>query len=265
MEKKNTILWQQILVVASYVAMLVVNFLSNALPINGVTTQEISEKYANLFAPAGYTFAIWGVVYLLLGLYILFQFGVFKKHAIPSERLFSINNWFILLNLLNIAWVFAWHYDLILLSTIIILAMLVCLIVINLLINKLPLTLQQKLFVKVPFGVYFAWLTVATVANITTLLTYFNWNGFGLPNEVWMVIILIVVTIISVLTTLKLNCPAYALTIIWALVGILVQHLTTYNGQYLSVMVTTLLAIAIMLLTLVYLLFKNRNQLKATK
>lgn len=117
-------------VAIGYVAMVYVNYLANALPINGVTTGAASDKYGNLFTPAGITFAIWGVIYLLLLAYTLYQFGVWQKDKQPDrERLFArINPYFLLTSVANITWIFSWHYGIIWLSVLIMLMLLILLI-----------------------------------------------------------------------------------------------------------------------------------------
>lgn len=258
MERK--LFLQKILVLGTYLAMIVVNMLANILPINQ-TTGEVSQKYNNLFVPAGYTFMIWGVIYILLAIYILYLFGVFKKVSVPLEKLVGINNLFIFTNLLNALWIFAWHYELIPFSVVVMLGLLVCLILINLQIKKLDLSCAQKWFIAVPFAVYLAWVCVAAVANISAMLVYFNFGGLGLSASAWTVAVLIILTVIATLTTLRLESFAYAITIIWALVGLLVQQIVVYDSQYVVVIVTIIGAIIVMCLTMLYLL-KTQHQTK---
>ncbi len=79
----------------SFVLMLVMNVLATTLPINGQATNEVSDRYDTLFAPIGFTFAIWGVIYLLLGVYTVVQF------VADNELIRKITPWFIASNLLN--------------------------------------------------------------------------------------------------------------------------------------------------------------------
>ena len=74
------------LVAVTYLSMVTANVLANTLPINGVRTGEVSQAYPNLFAPAGYAFSIWSVIYLLLGLHVLYQFGLFRGGPPSSDR-----------------------------------------------------------------------------------------------------------------------------------------------------------------------------------
>lgn len=137
----------------AYVAMVAVNFMANGLPINGRTTGDISGAYENLFAPAGFTFSIWGLIYLLLGGYVFF---LFTRNAQKIDGLLQkINVPFIVTSVANAAWIFAWHYDFIGLSVLIMGVMLVSLIRIADTIAAASLTRKEKWLVSVPFGTYF--------------------------------------------------------------------------------------------------------------
>lgn len=259
MEKKENVLKWGVLV--SYIIMLVVNVLAGALPLNGITTGEISQKYESLFTPAGYTFMIWIVIYALLALYIMYLFGVFKKFKPDPSQLSVVNFYFIILNVLNALWLFSWHYELLLLSVVILFLMLACLIIINLNIAKLDLDEGQTLFVKTPFAIYMAWITIACIAGVATLLVSLGWNGFGISDSVWTVIVLLVAIVISVAATINLNSAAYALTILWALAGILVQQLTFYNGIYTNIIITVIIGMIAMVASIGYLIYKNTKKI----
>jgi len=235
---KNTLI--KILAGVAYVAMVTVNFLANGLPINNRSTGEISDAYPNLFAPAGITFSIWGLIYLLLAGYVIYQF---IKSSQGKENLFSkINPVFIISSLANISWIFAWHYDYIGLSVIIMAVILLSLIKIANILRAEQFTSLEKLFIKVPFSVYFGWITVAAIANITVFLVSLGWNGFGIADFVWTSIILVVGALIGIWRTNHDKNIAYALVLVWAYLGILLKHFsaTGFNGQYPIVIATVI-------------------------
>lgn len=235
---KNTLI--KILAGVAYVAMVTVNFLANGLPINNRSTGEISDAYPNLFAPAGITFSIWGLIYLLLAGYVIYQF---IKSSQGKENLFSkINPVFIISSLANISWIFAWHYDYIGLSVIIMAVILLSLIKIANILRAEKFTSLEKLFIKVPFSVYFGWITVAAIANITVFLVSLGWNGFGIADFVWTSIILVVGALIGIWRTNHDKNIAYALVLVWAYLGILLKHFsaTGFNGQYPIVIATVI-------------------------
>ena len=201
-----------------YIAMVAVNFLANALPIGGVTTGEASDSFGNLFTPAGITFSIWGLIYLLLLGYTIYQFGFGKKNTSEQrEQLFAtINKYFLITSMANIAWIFAWHYGVIWLSMLIMFALLFFLIKIADVINKEKYNALETVLVRLPFGVYFGWITVATIANITVFLVSINWNGFGIAESIWTVIVLTVGALIGSIRMLKDKNIYYGLVLVWA-------------------------------------------------
>lgn len=228
----------------SYVAMVAVNFLANGLPINNRSTGEISDAYPNLFAPAGLTFSIWGLIYLLLAGYILHQWLSFGKEGGQKKEVLlkKVNVLFIFTSLANISWIFAWHYDFIGLSVLIMTVLLFLLVRIADILRIEKMTSQEKLFISTPFSVYFGWITVAAIANITVFLVSIGWNGFGIADFVWTSMILIVGALIGILRMRKDKNIAYGLVLIWAYLGILLKHLSAggFGGRYPSVIVTVI-------------------------
>ena len=210
--------------------MVVVNFMANGLPINNRGTGEISDAYPNLFAPAGPAFSIWGLIYLLLGAYVIYQFV--KKDQKTEDFLQKINPFFIATSLANISWIFAWHYDFIGLSVLIMLTFLILLIKIADILCGEPFTLLQKLLIWIPFSIYFGWITVASIANITVFLVSIGWGGFGVADYIWTSIILLVGAMIGILRMCKDNNIAYGMVLIWAYLWILFKHMSVggFNG-----------------------------------
>jgi hypothetical protein len=239
------------LVTVAFVLMVTVNALANTLPINDKTTGQVSESYRNLFAPAGLTFAIWGLIYVLLAVYTLYQLGVFRKKGdtFNEGMLQKVGFYFILSSIANAAWIFSWHYDLIVLSMLLMIIILVCLISISQTLNKERLTGRERFFIRLPFSVYFGWITVATIANATVLLVGLSWNGFGISDKVWTVLVLLVGMLIGTTTMLKNKDIAYGLVLVWAYVGILIKHVSQngFAGNYPAVIATTIVCIAIYL------------------
>lgn len=248
----------------SFLIMVAVNGLANALPINGIQTGQVSDAYPNLFAPAGVTFAIWGVIYLLLALYTLYQYGVLREQGSKEaevredrvRRLFAISS------AANTAWIFAWHYRMIALSLGLIVSILICLILVNLELSGHLLSGRQRFFLRLPFSIYFGWITVAAIANATTLLVDLQWRRFGLPEEAWTVIILLTGMLIGLVTMLRNRNGAYGLVLIWAYSGILLKHIsaTGFSGQYTAVIYTALFCILFYIAGEVWLLRKFRKE-----
>ncbi len=266
MDKKPFILVIKILVAVTFTGMITVNALANILPINGVNSGQVSDSFFNLFAPAGLTFAIWGLIYLLLLMYTVFQFRLFKlkQESIADRLLIKIGIAFIISSLANTAWIFMWHYGLMPIAMIMISIILICLIYINALLRTQKLTTLTKIFVRLPFSVYFGWLTVATIANAVTLLVYLGWDRFGIAEELWMILIVIVGMLIGSATTLFNRDPAYGLVLIWAYAGILYKHLSDsgFAGKYPEVYTVVVACLALLLIAVVSTLITSAQKKK---
>jgi hypothetical protein len=214
---------RQAIIVVMVIATIVVNGLATALPINGQTTGEISDRFQVYFVPAGYVFSIWGLIYLGLIAYAIYQVTPAQAN---NPRLIRIGYLFVLSSLANIAWIFLWHYEQFPLTLIAMLTLLASLIVIylRLEIGRAKVPTAERWLVQIPFSIYLGWITVATIANVTSLLDYLNWSGWGIRPEVWAVIMLIAGLAIALAVSLTRGDVAYLLVLIWAFVGIAVKH-----------------------------------------
>ncbi|PKM94680.1 MAG: lantibiotic ABC transporter permease [Firmicutes bacterium HGW-Firmicutes-1] len=262
MTTNKTSLFIKVFVSITFLAMILVNALANSIPINGIGTGQVSDYYKNLFAPAGITFAIWGLIYLLLAGYTLYQLGVFQGSN-KSDLLNRVGVCFSISSIANAVWIFSWHYQVIAVSMVLMIIILGCLIFINKEINKAELISREKFFVRLPFSVYFGWITVATIANVTTLLVSIGWDGFGLPEQTWTVMILLVGAAIGIATTLRNKDMAYGLVIIWAYAGILLKHLSEsgFSKQYPTVIMTSIICLVLFFMVEVYVLIFNKKEL----
>jgi len=213
----------------AYIIMIAVNVLAIMLPINGKTTAQISEEYPNLFAPAGFTFSIWGLIYLSLLAFIIYQLWLAfsnKQPATLSRMMLKMKDWFLISAVANACWLFAWHYHLIPVSVVIMLMLLISLLAIhiNFGINTVPATLPEKIFIHIPFSLYLGWIAIATLANITTLLVYAGWEGTIHKQVIWTMVMIGAGTLSSMLMILRRNNIVYALVCVWAFYGILVKR-----------------------------------------
>lgn len=255
MNKKNLII--KIITLVSYLGMVLVNALANLLPINGIDTGAVSDSYPNLFAPAGMTFSIWGVIYLLLFIYTIYQFN-FKGRG-NEVILRQVGIYLIITSVLNIAWIFSWHHDLTGLCVLLIVTILIFLIKIAQFLDKQKLSWTEKLIIQTPFSIYFGWITVATIANITVFLVSINWNGFGISDYIWTIIILFVGAGIGLGRILKGKDIAYGLVLIWAYFGIYTKHITFFEGQYKNIITSILVCIFLFVLAEIFVLLKKKK------
>ena len=252
----------KILVAVTYLVMIVMNGVANALPLNGRGTGEISNAYPSLFTPAGITFSIWGVIYLMLGAHVLYQLGLFRDRpdtAADTALLNRVGLLFALSSLTNTAWIFAWHYDLIPLAAVLLVVILVLLALIVTTVRRANPSKRQRWFIGVPFSVYFGWTTVAVVANMTVLLVYWRWDGFGIADSTWAVVIILVAMGIGTLTMIRNRDVAYGLVLIWAFVGILIRQTSELAGQYPMIIAATVASLVVYLISEGWILRQGRN------
>jgi hypothetical protein len=207
--------------------MLVMNYLANALPLNNKTTGELSDSFPNLFVPAGLTFSIWGVIYLLLIIYCVVQFTGSDKEVISNiSWLFGISC------ILNALWIVFWHYGKLPLSLLVMLGLLITLIFINISIRNLPFGI-----IKASFGIYLGWICIATIANVTALLVALNWNGFNISEEIWTMIMIFTGTLVVALTIYRLGNPFIGLSVVWAFIGIAIKRQDDYRSIFISAII----------------------------
>lgn len=256
-DKKCTV--TKIITLLTFLAMIVVNALAVILPINGVTPDQVSDSYPNLFAPAGFTFSIWGIIYLLLAFYTIYMLAADKA---PMALVCKVNIMFSLSSVANVFWILSWHNEIIPLSMALMVVILVCLILIMRIVTTETRLLSEKFFIKLPFAVYTGWITVATIANATVLLVSLGWNGFGISEEIWTVIILAVGTVIGILAGVRFKSVAYLLVLIWAYAGILLKHISIsgFSGQYRYVIITVIVCMVLFALTIVSVMIKGKQE-----
>jgi hypothetical protein len=217
---------RQLVVIVTFIGTLLVNYLSNALPLNGVTAAEVSDALYTYFTPANFAFSIWGLIYLGLTGFVVYQ-------ALPAQRdnpmMRRAGYPFALTSVLNAAWLFAWHYGYFVLSVVLMLALLATLLTIYLRLDLgLPAGKRRLDFsnwadrwlVHIPFSLYTAWITVATVANVAGTLVYYEWSGWGISEPVWSVIMMGIATLITGAVLIFRRNLAHGGVVVWALIAI---------------------------------------------
>jgi len=212
--------------IGAFALVIAFNVLSNALPLNGQTMPEISAKYPTLFTPAGFTFSIWGVIYLALLVFVIFQ-------GLPAQRtsrvIAGIGPLFRLNCLANASWIVVWHYDLVATSVLVMLVILATLIMIY---RKLVSTIATAGLVEhaalyLPFSIYTSWITVATIANISVLQLALGWHDAGMSAVQWTLVKLAVAGAIGATMVLRFRDVPFILVVAWAAFGISVMQAAT--------------------------------------
>ena len=230
----------------AFILMVLVNGLAGSTTLlGGKNTAEISDANPTLITPAGYVFSIWGIIYVLLGIFVIFQ-------ALPREKEKEYHGkigWlFILSSAFNIIWLFLWQFEYLVFSVILMFLLLASLISIYLRldIGKSDVGIREKLTIHLPFSTYLGWITIASIANVSVTLVSLEWDGFGISFETWATLIVIIALLIAILVLITRKDIAYGLVIIWAFVGISVGQ----SGNQNIVTLTQVSAI-IVLITLI--------------
>ncbi|MDZ7796133.1 MAG: tryptophan-rich sensory protein [Candidatus Marinimicrobia bacterium] len=257
--KKGSIIMSVINIVL-FLGMVTVNGLANGLPLNGINTGELSALYPNLFVPAGITFSIWALIYLLLLLFVannLYLSLTGKEEVlIPVKAQIA----FALTCLFNAGWIFLWHYKLIFFSLLAMLALLVSLIYLFLRIDEMHIkNIWNRIAVQLPVSIYLGWISVATIANVTALLVSLNWGGWGISENVWTIIMMVAGLILAILMLANRKCIAYSLVFIWAYTGIIIKR----GGQEIihkDIVFTAYAAIVILLILVISTVLKYRKE-----
>jgi benzodiazapine receptor len=234
----------QILNFLALLATLTVNALANILPINGMNTGELSALYPSLFTPAGFTFSVWSVIYLLLIGFVIVQRSVASKPYFAELSL-----WFLVSCAANSSWILAWHYQYVFASVIIMVVLLFTLVRIFLLVQAdSELTLLQKFFIQLPFIVYLSWICVATIANISALLVSVQWSGGPLSPVTWTITMTGIASLLGIFIVERYRKPTFFLVLIWALFGIYSKWNNTENQVIANAALGELILLAVLFL-----------------
>ncbi|MHA2377751.1 MAG: tryptophan-rich sensory protein [Candidatus Thorarchaeota archaeon] len=257
MSSKISTLSFQVTNVVAILGSVIFNALVNILPLNGVTTGEVSGAYPNLFTPANYVFSIWGVIYTLLFVFMFYQIRASQRDA---EYLREIGFLYLIGAVFNIAWLTIFHYsypppnDLFLLTTIPIVGLVLMLLWIYLRlgvgVSEVPRSV--KLAVHLPLSVYLGWLSVATIANTASVLNYLG-RSPGIPagiQETWTAAVILVAVIITLLMLVRRKDFAFGLVVVWATAGIAAKQASIPVIYFTALGAAIVILIAVILLPL---------------
>ena len=219
----------QVLNFLFFIIMVTMNGLAISLPLNGKTTKELSDKYPNLFVPAGITFSIWSVIYLMLLIFCIYQIrSLFSKNPEPHLAMIlkAIGYLFVLNATFNALWIVAWHYEILPLSILLMFGILGTLVQINKNLKPIQPYLSGgiKVVVKAAFGLYFGWICIAAIANATALLVAYGIMPTSLSGQSWACIMILVGSSVGFISTINVRNGFVGLAIIWALIGIIIAR-----------------------------------------
>ncbi len=232
--------------VIAFIAVLVGNYLAVSLPLGGMTTWALADLYPNLFTPAGLTFSIRWLIYLLLTGFVVRQvIDLFKKQSLWITKKIGIR--FLLSCITNIGRLFARHFRQVFLSVIVMLCFLVVLIVIakKIGLGKKLWTWKDKLLVHVPFSIYLGRISVAIIANISARLVHIGRNMRGMSDIFRTILVIIVATALSLRQMKKYYNIVFALVVVRAFVGIIIKRIAVDPAYAASIIRTLGICIAI--------------------
>ncbi|MCE7946051.1 MAG: tryptophan-rich sensory protein [Chloroflexi bacterium CFX4] len=225
--KTTALSLRHLAVIVAFLATLLINFLSQGaaafnLTLFPRTVAELGERYPIYFLPSGYVFAIWGVIYIGIGAFVVYHSTIGRFNPCMAQ----VGWLFVLSSLANMVWLVLFLDEQFALSTLAMLVLLGSLLRIYLVqeIGRQPVSAQVRWAAHIPFSIYLGWITVATVANIAYTLFDSGWAGFGISGELWAAIMVAVAALITVLMVVRRRDVAYALVVIWALIGIVVRY-----------------------------------------
>jgi len=261
MAKRRAAIFLAFLNLIAFAATLTVNALSTLLPINGKDPGEISDQYPNLFVPSGLTFSVWGVIYILLGLFVIYGLvAAFRKSSGQEGFIGRIGILFFLSSLFNIGWIFFWHYELVWVSLLMMAALFITLLSIYLRLGtgRSQARAAEKGMVHIAFSVYLGWITIATIANVTAFLVDIGWDRFSLSQQFWAVLVIAVGIAITLGVLFSRNDIYYALVADWAILGILLKRLADTSVQDGAVVITAITGLALITLGIIMQLFRKK-------
>jgi len=245
-----------------FIGTVAVNALANILPINNKATGELSDSYPNLFVPTALTFAIWGLIYALLFVFIVYQFVVaFRKNTWEKGVVRKAGIFFIISSVLNMGWIFAWHYEQVLLSLIIMILLFISLLIIylRLRIGRSDASKSEKICSHIPFSVYIGWITIATIANVTAFLVNINWNRFGLSDQIWTLLVIAVGILISLGMLFIRKDIFYNLVVVWSFTGILLKRISDKGADDLYIVIISIAGIAALMLGIIFQIIRRKK------
>ena len=235
----------------AFVVVVVVNALATTIPLGGMTTGQLSDLYPSLFVPAGLTFSIWGIIYILLGIYAVYGLVFsFRKSDPSSGFMEKVGVLFIITCVANAGWIFAWQYRILPLSLVCMVVLLVVLILIynRLNVGRSSAGASEKYLVHLSMSIYLGWISIATIANVTAVLVYYKWNRFGMEEQLWAIIMIVVGILLGLLFLFYRKDIFYTLVIDWAVLGILLKRMAVDRDATQGVIITSIVGLCILTL-----------------
>lgn len=230
---------------------ILVNYLANALPVNGLTTGEVAGRHPHLFVPAAYAFSIWGLIYLLLAGFVGYQIWSLATGDPRGHRVVRLTGGlFVISCLANMGWILAWHHEAFWLSVALMFTLLTSLVALylRLEVSTRMVRPRERICVEWPVSVYLGWICVASIANVATALAASGWEGGALGAAFWGPLMVLAGCAIGVFVLRWRGDIVLAAAIGWALVALMVRHWSTDTSQARSMVVASAGAVAVLVI-----------------
>jgi hypothetical protein len=249
MNKSKFRLLLAVMNLTGFLVVVVVNALATTIPIGGKTTGQISDQYPNLFVPSGITFSIWGIIYILLGIFVVYSLiHSIRRSEQINDFIERIGILFIITCVANASWIFSWHYEVLPLSLACMAILLLTLILIyqRLNVGASVSKSSEKYFVHLPMSIYLGWITIATIANVTAVLVAYSWDRFGISEQVWAAIMIAIGIILGLIILFSRKDIFFALVVDWAVIGILIKQTAENNAPAKGIIITLIIGICLL-------------------
>ncbi|WP_161890749.1 hypothetical protein [Pontibacter russatus] len=238
--------------------------------LNSQTIGEVSDQYPTLFTPAGITFAIWGVIYIALTAFCIYHLVKAYKAGADHEAnkdLLRINYLFILNNLATGAWTIAWVYEWLVVSVVLMLVQLLTLLWIQMRVGIYDpsSSIASRWFTQFPLSIYFGWICIATIANVSAALVGLGWDGFGLTPEFWTLFMLAVAVVLTLYIVLHRRNIFVGLVTVWAFYGIILKHRQLDMASSPDISATAWTGIVLVALAVLFQLYRNSQVVRQTQ
>ena len=229
--------------------------------INETDVSEVSNLFPTLFTPAGFTFSIWGIIYITLTAmciyHIVVSFKFDKLHA-DNQAIEKMSGWFIVNNIATAAWLYFWTHVQIALAELMIVIQLVSLVIIHIRldIHVASRPLLNKIFTQMPLSIYLGWISIATIANTAVYLTSLKWNGWGIAPDAWTLIMIFIAVLLSFAMIFLRDNIFFGLVVVWALAGIFFRQ---HQSYYPLVDTTAIISFALIVGAILIKIFRFGN------
>ena len=230
------------LALGAMILMLVLYGLTSAGMMGPNPVGSTSNDTAPMIVPAPYAFAIWGPIYLGLIIFPIFQ--LFKQQD-NHPNWIPVRKWYAANVVANGVWLAFASYDWQWLTVGVITFMLVSLFRINQLLREIDASGVERSYwlERLVFSLYFAWVTLATVLNVSSALHFYDWAGFDISEVTWTIVMVVIAALIAGFTSRQFRDSAYASVVVWAFVALARKHWeTTPILAYLALAVVVVFA-----------------------